>query len=131
MSAQNEQKAMMMNPVIAQREEAKMNADIKQQQLQLQAQAQQSEQKVEGMKIVESLIDSTTRLRESEDRMAIEKTRIDAENARTESESVTGVLDVAMKIDAHAADQMDKHIERVARVAGIQNPEKNLEQRSE
>lgn len=103
-----------------------MNADLKRQQLQQKAQAQQSDQKVEGMKIVESLIDSTTRLRESEDRMAIEKARIDAENARTESESVTSVLSTAMKIDEHAANQMDKHIERVARVAELQNPEKNL-----
>ena len=127
MMAQNEQKAMMMNPIIAQKEESQRSDALKAQQLNLQAQAQQSDQKLEGMKVLESFIDSTTRLRESEDRMAIEKAKIDAENARTKSESITSVLNTSMKIDEHAANQIDKHIERMSRVTELQ---KNLEDSS-
>lgn len=111
--AQNQQMAMAMNPAVIQMQELQVNSQLKQQEMQLKAMDQKMTQQIEGMKVFQTFIESVVHLRESADKMAIEKSRIQAENNRTATEGAQNALEAAMTIDRHLGDQMDRQMEHV------------------
>lgn len=114
-AAQNKQMAMMMNPVAADMFNTQVNASLKQQQMQLDQMSMQMTQQVEGMKMIQTLIESISKIKESDAKMAIEQQRIDAENNRTMSEGAASSIDAAIKVNEHLAEQFDRQAEHLYR----------------
>ena len=113
--------AIMTNPATVQMMDIQSRQEIKQQELQLKQIDQKITQQIEGMKVLETFIKSIADLRESSARMAIQKSQIEAENNRTNSEGATKALDAAMSIDAHISAQEDKKMENLYRQIELGN----------
>lgn len=129
---QNKQMAMLSNPGMVSLQETQINAQLKQQQMQMDAMIKQQEmkieemnlkmdQQVEGMKMIQSMIESMAKIRESSDKVAIEQSKIEAENNRTASESQAMALEAALNIDRHLGDQMDRQAEHLYRQIELGN----------
>lgn len=114
-TAQQQQLALMTNPVMAQYFETQSNTQLKQQQMQIDTMAQKMDHQIAGMKMLQTMIESIAGLRESADKLAIQKSQIDAENRRTAADNAGSALDAAISVDKHVGDQFDRQMEHVYR----------------
>lgn len=113
--AEAKKMAMMTNPTVAKLFETQMTTQLKQQELKMEEVSQKMNQQIEGMKMLQTFIESIAKIRESADQLAIQKSQIDAENRRTASESATNALEAAISVDRHLGEQFDRQAEHMYR----------------